>query len=328
MTAIPNDQFPEKPGIIFMGTPEFAIPSMQGLINEGHDIIAVVTQPDRPKGRGKKLGISPVKKLALEHNIPILQPEKAGDSDFCGIIEDKAPDLIFVVAFGQILTKRFIMIPRWGAVNIHASLLPKYRGAAPIQRAILNNEPVTGVTVMRIDEGLDSGPILYQEEVPVQPDETAGQLHDRLAYRSVDVVISFLRLMSEKKLKPIPQDHSSATYAPKIGKDMALIKWDLDAVRISSLIRALDPTPGAWTTIGDKKIKVFASRVIDKTCTDGIPGRVSIGKGDAFQVETGRGMVEIREIQYPGKKRLPSEDFLRGFFVAEGTILGKQSGSE
>jgi methionyl-tRNA formyltransferase len=323
MTAIPNDQFPEKPGIIFMGTPEFAIPSLQGLISEGHDIIAVVTQPDRPKGRGKKLAISPVKELALAHNMEILQPEKAADTDFCRIIEDKAPDLILVVAFGQILTRRFIMIPRWGAVNIHASLLPKYRGAAPIQWAVLNNEPVTGITVMKIDEGLDSGPILYQEEVPIQPDETAGHLHDRLAYRSVDVVSRFLRLMSEKKLKPVPQDHSSSTYAPKISKDMALVKWDLDAVRISSLIRALDPRPGAWTTIGDNKIKVFASRVIDETFSDAIPGRVSIGKGGAFQVETGRGIVEIREAQYPGKKRLLSKDFLRGFSVVEGTILGK-----
>jgi methionyl-tRNA formyltransferase len=328
MTAIPNDQVPEKPGIIFMGTPEFAIPSLQRLIDEAHDIIAVVTQPDRPRGRGKKLAISPVKELALEHNIEVLQPEKAADSDFCRIIEEKAPDLILVVAFGQILTRRFIMIPRWGAVNIHASLLPKYRGAAPIQWAILNNEPVTGITVMRIEEGLDSGPILYQEEVPIQLDETAGHLHDRLAYRSVDVVSRFLRLMSEKELKPVAQDHSCATYAPKIGKDMALIKWDQDAVRISSLVRALDPRPGAWTTIGDKKIKVFASSVIDETCSDGIPGRVSIGKEGAFQVETGRGMVEIREIQYPGKRRLPSEDFLRGFSVVEGTILGRQSGSE
>ncbi len=306
-----------------MGTPEFAIPCLRGLITEGHNILAVVTQPDKPKGRGKKLAVSPVKRLALQHNITILQTENVNDSEFCGIIRDKSPDLILVVAFGQILRKRLLMIPRLGAVNIHASLLPKYRGAAPIQRAILNNEAVTGITVTRVEEKLDSGPILYQEKVPIYPDETAGQLHDRLAYMSGDALIRFLRLMSKNKLKPIPQDHSFATYAPKIDKDMALIDWDLDAVRISCLIRAFDPSPGAWTTIRGKRIKMFASRVTDETSSDGIPGRPSIGKDGTFQVQTGRGVVEIREIQYSGRKRLRSEDFLRGFFLAEGTILGK-----
>ena len=310
-----------------MGTPEFAVPSLRCLINDGHKVLAVVTQPDRPKGRGRKLAIPPVKKLALEHDILTLQPEKVADSNFCDLLRDKAPNLIVVVAFGQILSKELLLIPEWGVINIHASLLPKYRGAAPIQRSILNNESLTGLTVMRMNERLDTGPILYQEEVPIKRDETAGQLHDRLSYRSGDVIIRFLRIMADNPLKETPQDHSLATYAPKIDKSMSLVDWSLDAVRISSLIRALDPNPGAWTTIGDKKIKLFASKVIDEIYSDGVPGRAFITKEGTFQVETGKGLVEIREIQYPGKKRLPSKDFLRGFFLQEGTILGKQSGS-
>ncbi len=177
---------PTRPKIVFMGTPDFALPTLKALIDLGHSVTTVVTQPDRPKGRGKKLTPPPVKVLALEHGIEVLQPERASESSFCDTIRVKAPDLIIVVAFGQILRKILMDIPAWGVINIHGSLLPSYRGAAPIQWTILNGDPVAGLTVMRMDEGMDTGPILYRKEVPVLPDETAGQLHDRLAHLSGD----------------------------------------------------------------------------------------------------------------------------------------------
>jgi len=323
MNTITEERFPKRPRIIFMGTPKFAIPSLRSLISEGHEILAVVTQPDRPEGRGKKMAFSPVKKLALENNILALQPEKVSDTNFCGLIRDAAPDIIIVVAFGQILSKELLVIPRWGAINTHASLLPKYRGAAPIQRAILNNESFTGLTIMRIDGGVDEGPILYQESVQIKEDETAGQLHDRLSGKAGDLLIRFLEIMSEGKIKETVQDHASATYAPKIDKGMAMIEWDLDAQRISSLIRALDPSPGARTTIRGIKIKLFSPRILDEECPDTVPGRVLRKKKGTLAVEAGKGVIEIGEAQCPGKKRLPSKDFLMGFPLPEGAILGK-----
>jgi methionyl-tRNA formyltransferase len=323
MKDMTNSLFPEKPNIIFMGTPKFAVPVLSRLITEGHSILEIVTQPDRPKGRGRKMSISPIKKLALKHNVAILQPERVSDSNFCDLMKEKKPDLIIVVAYGQILIKELLMIPEWGVINIHASLLPKYRGAAPIQHSILNNESMTGLTVMRMDEGLDTGPILYQEEVPIKEDETAGQLHDRLSSRSGDLIIRFLRFMVEDTIREVQQEEALATYAPKITKDMTMIEWDLDAVKVSSLIRALDPSPGALTKIGGKKVKLFSSRVVNKVKLDNIPGRVVKANREGFQVETGKGVIEIGEVQYPGKKRLLSKDFLMGFSLSEGTILGK-----
>ncbi|MFC1534425.1 methionyl-tRNA formyltransferase [Thermodesulfobacteriota bacterium] len=322
MTVIAKDPFPENPSIIFMGTPVFAIPTLKGLIHNGYKVTVVVTQPDRPKGRGRKMTTSPVKQLAVEHGISTLQPEKVTDNHFFDLVKNEAPDIIIVVAFGQILNKDILSIPKWGGINIHASLLPKYRGAAPIQHALLNNDSLTGLTVMQMDEGLDTGPILYQEEVPILVDETAGQLHDRLALKAGDLIIRFLRRMTEDRLTEVPQDHSSATYAPKLEKSLSLIDWGLDAARISALIRALDPKPGAYTAMGEKKIKLFSPRVSDKTCLDTVPGRVIKENEGIFQVETGKGTIEIREMQYPGKKRLSSKVFLQGFAIPDGTVLG------
>ena len=323
MNTIVEERFPKRPRIIFMGTPEFAIPSLRSLISEGHQILAVVTQPDRPEGRGKKITFSPVKKLALEYNILTLQPEKVSDTNFCSLIRDAAPDIIIVVAFGQILSKELLMIPKWGAINIHASLLPKYRGAAPIQRAILNNESFTGLTILRIDEGLDAGPILYQESVQIKENETTGQLHDRLSGKASGLLTRFLGIMYEGEVKETIQDDASATYAPKIDKSMAMIEWNLDAQRISSLIRALDPSPGAYTTIRGIKIKMFSPGILDKGRLDTVPGRIVRKRKGIFAVETGKGIIEIGEAQCPGKKRLPSKDFLMGFPLPEGAILGR-----
>ena len=314
--------FPDRPEIIFMGTPDFAVPSLKALVKDGHKILSVVTQPDRPKGRGRKLVPSPVKRVALEYGIKILQPEKASDGQFCDTIRSLEPDLLIVAAFGQILKNNLLMIPRLGALNIHASLLPKYRGAAPIHWAILNNEKKTGLTAMRMDEGLDTGPIILQEEVGILEHETAGSLHDRLAGLSGDFIIKTLKGLAENRLKEMYQDPNEATYATKIDRGMSLIKWDRPANAISSLIRALDPWPGAFTTLEGKKIKLFSSRVTDKEVRDEVPGRVAGQSESALLVETGNGLIEIVELQIPGKKRLPAGDFLRGFALDRGTMLG------
>ena len=323
MTGVSEEKFPQNPRLIYMGTPEFAIPTLRALIESEYKILSVVTQPDRPKGRGRKMAASPVKRLATEQNIEILQPERVSDNDFCDLIRKKAPDLIIVVAFGQILRKAFLSIPRWGVINIHASLLPQYRGAAPIQWAILNNESQTGLTVMRMDERMDTGPILFQEEIPILQDETAGQLHDRLALMAGDLMIRALNQMAGNPVKESPQDHSMATYAPKIEKSISLIDWKQHAVRISALIRALDPRPGAYTSIQGREIKLFSSRVADEDRVGLVPGRVIRNGGGGLYVETGKGVIEIREVQYSGKKRLTAPDFLRGFSLSEGTILGE-----
>jgi len=320
MTTFEKTKIPAHPRLVFMGTPEFALPSLKALIDHGHNILTVVTQPDRPKGRGRKLVAPPVKQLAIDHGIEVLQPERAWDENFCGLIKTEEPDLIIVVAFGQILKKNLLSIPRWDVVNIHASLLPKYRGAAPIQRAILHNETVTGLTTMRMDEGMDTGPILFLEEVPIHKDETAGQLHDRLALKAGDLIIKSLKDMAQNPIREILQDHSQATYAPKIERGISLIDWKKSAAEVSALIRALDPWPGAYTSLKGKNTKLFSSRVLNETRTDTVPGRIVSVKNN-LQVETGEGVVEIREVQYPGKKRLSADDFLRGFSLSEGTVL-------
>ena len=323
MASPSQKKFPSQPRIIFMGTPQFAVPTLEALIHEGHDIRAVVTQPDRPKGRGRKLASSPVKESAVTNQLEVLQPEKAWEDQFCEQVRNVRPDLIIVVAFGQILKRNLLTIPEWGVINIHASLLPKYRGAAPIQWAILNNEPKTGLTVMRMDEGLDTGPILFKREVPILEDETAGQLHDRLSQLAGEVIIEALAHMAQTQVKEVPQDDSLATYASKIERDDSLVDWKETAIRISCLIRALDPKPGAYTLLEGQQIKLFSSTVVDERGLDGVPGRVVRHTNEAIHVDTGQGMIGIREIQYPGKKRLSISDFLRGFPLPEGTMFGK-----
>jgi methionyl-tRNA formyltransferase len=253
--------------------------------------------------------------------LEVLQPENASARQFCEIIRDKAPDLLVVVAFGQILKKEILGIPSWGALNIHASLLPQYRGAAPIQWAILNNEARTGLTAMRMDEGLDSGPILLQQEMPILPDETAGHLHDRLSAMAGDFLIRTLEDLAENRLRERPQDQNAFTYAPKIDRGMSQIKWDKPAETVSALIRAFDPWPGAFTRLLGKDIKVFSSRVADEERI-GLPGRVKGHEEGGLEVETGKGIVQIRELQIPGRKRIPVKDFLRGFPLDKGTLLG------
>jgi methionyl-tRNA formyltransferase len=322
MTDLSFENFPVRPNLVFMGTPEFAVPTLRALLDHGYPLIAVVSQPDKPQGRGKRVAHSPVKRLALERRIPVLQPEKASAPDFCDRIRAMSPDLIIVVAFGQILKKALLDIPRWGVMNIHASLLPKLRGAAPIQWAVMNNEASTGLTVMHMDEGMDTGPILHQKEVPVLEDETAGRLHDRLSVLAGELMIRALRAMSEGTVRAKPQNSGAATYAPKLEKDMGPVEWSRPADRVSAFIRALDPKPGAYTLWKGRELKLFASTVIEGGEPGTVAGRVRGQEKGCLVVDTGQGTVGIRELQLPGKKRLLTPDFLRGVSIPEATVLG------
>ena len=322
MKQSPDYRFPHNPNIIYMGTPDFAVPALKSLIREDFNVTAVVTQPDRPKGRGRSPSFSPIKETALEHNLKILQPEDVNDQSSIDMLKAMSPDLFIVSAFGQILHQAVLAIPKYGAVNIHASLLPKYRGAAPIQWAILNNEPVTGITLMKMTRGLDKGPILLKEEVHIKDHETAGQLFFRLAEISGDVVIRFLKESAGKEVVEVPQDDTKASYASKITKDMADIDWNKDALKIASLIRAMDPLPGATTNLGNKRIKLFSPLLTDSEFISKKPGIVIVDESGRFIVETGKGKIEINEIQFPGKKRISTADFLRGNRIENDTVLG------
>lgn len=322
MPSLEGKTLPQDPGIIFMGTPEFAIPSLNSLIKNGYRILAVVTQPDRPKGRGRRLTPPPVKVFAEKNSLEVLQPERASDREFLEILKSKGPDLIIVVAFGQILKKELLDIPLYGVINVHASLLPKYRGAAPIQWAIINGEKETGITIMRMDEGLDTGPILYQKAITIGEYETAGQLHDRLGELSGEFLIEALSNMKSHVIEEIPQDEDIASHAPKIDKSLSTILWERSTHEVSSLIRGLDPWPGASTLLNGEPVKLFKPKIVTSKKRNTIPGRVTNSKS-SLMVDAGDGIIEILEIQFPGKRRMPVKDFLMGHRIDEGTILGK-----
>lgn len=316
------DSFPARPRIVFLGTPQFAAPTLRALIREGYEILSVVAQPDRPKGRGQKLTPPPVKILAQEHNLPVLQPKKL-DEDFLNVIVSLKPDLLVVVAFGQIIPGRVLSSARWGGINVHASLLPKYRGSAPIQWAIINNEEKTGLTIMCMDEGLDTGPILMQQEVEILEGETAGQLHDRLSSLTPELLIKTLQGLAKGAIKKKKQDDSLATYAPKLTKEQGLIDWSLPGDRVCGLIRGLDPWPGAITSYNGKMLKLFGCSLTGDMRTSSVPGRIKGSMEKGLEIETGKGSVVVGEIQSPGKKRLPAKEFLRGSELHLGSILGK-----
>lgn len=243
--------------IIFMGTPEFAVPSLKALYTSGHEIAAVVTQPDRPKGRGHKLTPPPVKLAAQEAGLHVYQPVRIRDPEFIDTLKRVSPQLIAVVAFGQILPKDILELPVYGCINVHASILPKYRGAAPIHWAVINGETETGVTIMQMDEGLDSGDIILSEKIPVSPEDTTGTVHDKLAGLGAQLLVKAVQLISEGRAERIPQDHGAATYAPLLNKDTEKIDWAKSAVEICNLVRGLNPWPGAYTLLRDKILKIW-----------------------------------------------------------------------
>jgi methionyl-tRNA formyltransferase len=307
--------------IVFFGTPSFAIPTLEALLRGPDKVVGVVTQPDRERGRGRKIVFSPIKELALQHGLNPLQPEKAKDEAFQKALKGLQPDLCVVVAYGQILPDSVLKIPKYGAVNVHASLLPKYRGAAPIAWAILKGEKVTGVTTMVMDEGMDTGDILLQAEVPVNAEDTCQTLHDRLASLGARLLIETLEKMKEGNIWPIPQDHTKATYAPPLKKEDGYIDWKKGAGEIDLQVRAFNPWPGAFTRWDGLSLRICKGAVRERVLT-GKEGAVVWVGSDFIEVETGRDAYLIKEVQLEGRKRMSMREFLSGHPIHVGTVFG------
>jgi methionyl-tRNA formyltransferase len=307
--------------IVFMGTPEFACPTLRTLIERGEQVVAVVTQPDRPKGRGQQTLPPPVKLLAQEHGIPVLQPVKVRHPDAIEEIRLLSPDLIVVVAFGQILPKALLEIPARGCINVHASLLPRYRGAAPLNWCIINGETETGVTTMMMDVGLDTGDMLLKSATPIDPDEDTSSLHDRLSRIGAELLAETLDQLSEGRLVPEKQDDALTCYAPMLKKEDGLIDWGKDAPGIKNLVRGMTPWPGAYSYLDDKLLKVYR---VQSASGQGTPGEVLAVGRDGIEVACGEGSVVIHELQLEGKKRLPAAEFLAGCKLEPGASLGKK----
>ncbi|MDX9746233.1 MAG: methionyl-tRNA formyltransferase [Syntrophales bacterium] len=312
----------QAPSILFMGTPDFAVPSLKILIGNGAPLTGVVTQPDRPSGRGRRLTPPPVKVLAEASNLPLFQPERIRDESFLKIFRDLAPALVVVVAFGQILPMEMITRPRYGCINVHPSLLPKYRGAAPIQWSLIRGETMTGMTIMQMDEGVDSGDILLQEAVPIAPRDNFGSLHDRLAVLGAEMLLKTIGMIADGSIRPVKQDHSRATLAPRIKREDGLIDWSKGVREILSLIRGLSPNPGAYTFLDGKKLRVYAARG-EASASGSSPGTVlRVGKDGNPAIAAADGLVYPEEIQMENRKRMSMADFLRGYRVTPETILG------
>ncbi len=294
--------------VIFMGTPDFAVPCLARLV-EISDVVAVVTQPDRPKGRGQKLLPPPVKVFAQEHGIAVYQPVRVKAPDFVDILRGLAPDLIVVVAFGQILSKAILSLPPLGCINVHASLLPRYRGAAPMQWAIVRGEKETGVTTMFMDEGLDTGDMLMRETLPITQAMTAAELHDAMMKLGADVLERTIFSLSEGTLKRTPQDDALSTYAPLLDKEVGRIDWKKSAQEIHDLVRGLNSWPGAYTMLEGQKFKIWRTRLAEGTAE---PGEIVSVTKQGLLVGTGEEMLEILELQAPSKKKMAAGDYVRG----------------
>ena len=298
--------------IVFMGTPEFAVPSLKALMEGPDRVVAVVTQPDRPKGRGRKLMPSPIKILAEKAGIDVLQPEKARSPDFLSQVRDLAPDLLVVAAYGRILPQELLDIPRIMPINVHGSLLPKYRGAAPIQWAIIQGDTETGVTIMEMDAGMDTGPILLQEALTIGPEETFGELYERMAELGAGLLVQALDELHKGTLKPRPQPEDSISYVTPIKPEMARLDWSQPARRISCMVRALDPRPGAYTIWNDQRLRLYTPFVIEMDAKDMKPGTVCRVGEDGVVIAAGKGCLGLKELQWPGKRRMSCAEFLRG----------------
>jgi methionyl-tRNA formyltransferase len=304
--------------ILFFGTPAFAVASLRALLRERFTIAGVVTQPDKPHGRSRsELVPPPVKLFAQAQGIPVLQPVRPVGDVFATSLRRLEAELGIVVAYGHILRPEILAIPPHGMINVHASLLPRYRGAAPIQHAILRGEAETGITIMQMEAGLDSGPTLHRVATAIGPDETAGQLGERLAELGGAALIEALSLISGGLARPQPQDHARATFAPKIDREMARLVWERDAATLVRQVRAFDPAPGAWTTLNGGVLKLFTAREVPGT---GEPGDV-LAAGERLVVAAGRGAIAVNEVQPAGKNRLPVEAWVRGRGVAAGQRL-------
>ena len=308
--------------IVFMGTPDFAVASLEKLIYSGCEIAAVVTQPDRPRGRGKKLTPPPVKERALEAGLRVLQPERVKDSGFIEALKALSPDIIIVVAYGQILPEEIINLPAMGCINVHASLLPKYRGAAPINWCIINGESRTGVTTMYMDKGMDTGDILLQRETEIGEDETAGELHDRLAVLGADLLLETLEGIQRKEVERKAQDHSAATYAPQLDRETGRVDWNSDAKSIYNLIRGTNPWPGCYTVYKGERMKLWEAKVLEQK-SRGTAGKVLEAGHGGMLVQAGSGTLLVTKIQMPSSRVMTVDEYLRGNSLETGYILGE-----
>ena len=302
--------------ILFWGTPDFAVPSLSALLGEGHDVLAVVTQPDRPAGRGRALRPSPVKVYALEESLPVLQPERARGDEFMQQLRELAPDISIVVAYGQILRRDVLDVPAHGSINVHASLLPELRGAAPINWAIKLGHDMTGVTIMRMIEQLDAGPILHQVSEPIGPDENAADLWGRLSEIGAEALIEAMALLELGDLQEVPQDDAQATFAPRLTRDSTRMDWRDDAIAVGRHIRAMDALPGAWTLHRGEELKLFRPLPEPEFTHDAEPGTVLEVAGtdvaEGMRVACGTGAVLVREVKPAGKRRMTTAEWVRG----------------
>ncbi|CCO07185.1 methionyl-tRNA formyltransferase [Desulforamulus hydrothermalis] len=308
--------------IVFMGTPDFAAYSLRALLAAGKQVVAVVTQPDKPKGRGKQLQPPPVKQLALANHLPVLQPDSIRTQEFVQNLQELRPDCLVVVAYGKILPPAVLALPPRGCINLHASLLPRYRGAAPIHWAVINGETETGVTTMFMDQGMDTGDMILKQKVIIGPDDTVGMLHDQLALVGAELLVKTIDLLEQGLAPRTPQDHSQATYAPMLQKEHELIHWDRPARDIHNQVRGMNPWPGTYTTWEDKILKIWRTREISSETVAAQPGTVLEAGSSGILVQTGRGHLLISELQLQGSKKMAAEDFLRGKPIAPGTVLG------
>ena len=305
--------------IVFMGTPEFAVPCLERLVADGHNVKGVFTQPDKPKGRGHKMQFPPVKECAVSHDIPVFQPTKMRDGEALKILEELKPELIIVVAYGKILPKEILEFPKYGCVNMHASLLPKYRGAAPIQWCVLNGEKESGVTAMQMDVGLDTGDMLLVGKTEIAENETAGELHDKLSEIGAEIMSKTIKMIENGELKPEKQDDSLSNYAPMLTKDLCPIDWNLSAQEVHNKVRGLSPWPVATTTVNGKLLKIHRTELVGKV--KGNSGEI-VKADKELIVACGDGNgVRILVLQAEGKKAMPAGDFLTGNLMETGTLL-------
>jgi methionyl-tRNA formyltransferase len=308
----------QRPRIVFMGTPDFAVPSLEACAELG-EVVLVVTQPDRPKGRGQQVAPPPVKRWALEHGLRVEQPEKLKTTRFHERVAPLQPDVAVVAAYGRILPPELLAVPKHGCVNVHGSLLPRYRGAAPIQWAVANGDPETGVCLMQMEAGLDTGPVIACRRLPIGPTDTGGSMHDKLAQLGAEVLRAELPAFLAGERAPTPQDHAKATQAPMLKKSDGRIDFRLPARLVEARMRGFAPWPGAFTTLDGKLLKVFGASVADG---HGSPGTVLRADPDGLEIACGEGSIVIREVQAEGGRRMPIAQFLAGHPLSAGAILG------
>lgn len=309
--------------IVFFGTPEFAVPSLEMLIIEGYEVIAVVTQPDKPKGRGNKLTAPPVKEFALKHGINVLQPSKIKTPEFVQQIRALSPDLLITAAYGKILSKDLLEVPALGCINVHGSLLPQYRGAAPIHWAVINGERTTGITTMFTDVGLDTGDILLKKELEIDTDITVGELHDKMAILGAYVLKVTLEELKKGTLERKPQDNTLSSYAPIISKELGLIDWNKTAQQIHNLVRGTNPWPGSYTFLNGNRMRIWRTNLASYIETGLVNGEIAQVSLDGILVKCSDGYILVKEIQFDSSKRMSVGDYVKGHQIDVGEKLGK-----